>query len=152
MNAFVKMGALACAAASLGMGLAGCGSGSASGSSTVTVAGDVPLAYVKRATSISMNPTDGTSTADGGDLMIREKSSPSAPEHNITAAITQGKDAVPVEKAVLSPDKKTLTLTLPDMQPAMTLRLKFKIQSADGKPVEQEIHSTIHRLPGVAAK
>ena len=39
MNAFVKMGALACAAASLGMGLAGCGSGSASGSSTVTVAG-----------------------------------------------------------------------------------------------------------------
>ena len=91
MNAFVKMGALACAAASLGMGLAGCGSGSASGSSTVTVAGDVPLAYVKRATSISMNPTDGTSTADGGDLMIREKSSPSAPEHNITASITQGK-------------------------------------------------------------
>ena len=65
---------------------------------------------------------------------------------------TKGKDAVPVEKATLSPDKKTLTLTLPDMQPAMTLRLKFKIQSADGKPVEQEIHSTIHRVPGTAAK
>ncbi len=65
---------------------------------------------------------------------------------------TKGKDAVPVEKATLSPDKKTLTLTLPDMRPAMTLRLKFKIQSAEGKPVEQEIHSTIHRVPGVAAK
>ena len=65
---------------------------------------------------------------------------------------SQGKDAVPVEKAVLSPDKKTLTLTLPGMQPAMTMRLKFKIQSADGKPVEQEIHATIHRVPGVAAK
>ena len=65
---------------------------------------------------------------------------------------TKGKDAVPVEKATLSPDRKTLTLTLPDMQPAMTLRLKFKIQSADGKPVEQEIHSTIHRVPGMAAK
>ncbi len=60
---------------------------------------------------------------------------------------TKGKDAMAVEKAALSPDKKTLTLTLPDMRPAMTLRLKFKIQSADGKPVEQEIHATIHRVP-----
>ncbi len=60
---------------------------------------------------------------------------------------TKGKDTMTVEKAALSPDKKTLTLTLADMQPAMTLRLKFKIQSADGKPVEQEIHSTIHRVP-----
>ena len=60
---------------------------------------------------------------------------------------TKGKDAVTVEKAALSPDKKTLTLTLAGMQPAMTLRLKFKIQSADGKPVEQEIHATIHRVP-----
>ena len=64
----------------------------------------------------------------------------------------KGKDAVTVEKAALSPDKKTLTLTLADMRPAMTLRLKFKIQSADGKPVEQEIHATIHRVPGMAAK
>ena len=60
---------------------------------------------------------------------------------------TKGKDTVPVEKATLSADKKTLTLTLADMQPAMTMRLKFKIQSTDGKPVEQEIHSTIHRVP-----
>ena len=30
-------------------------------------------------------------TADGGDLMIREKSSASAKEHNITAQFTQGK-------------------------------------------------------------
>ncbi len=69
--------------------LAGC-SGSGSGSDTVTVQGDVPLAYVKRSTELSMNPTDGTPSAPGGDLMVREKSSPSAPEHNITAAITQG--------------------------------------------------------------
>ena len=64
----------------------------------------------------------------------------------------KGQDTVPVEKATLSPDKKTLTLTLPDMAPAMQMRIKFKIQSADGKPVEQEIHNTIHRVPGMAAK
>ncbi|HUG25761.1 hypothetical protein [Piscinibacter sp.] len=83
-------GWLTCGAVALAAVVAGCGSGSASDETTVTVEGDVPLAYVKRATSIGMNPTDGTSFAAGGDLMIREKSSPSAPEHNITAAITQG--------------------------------------------------------------
>ena len=76
------------AATALTLGLAGCGSGS--DSSTVTVQGDVPIAYVKRSTSISINPTDGAPFAAGGDLLIREKSSPSAPEHNITAPFTRG--------------------------------------------------------------
>ncbi len=68
----------------------GCSGGSNTASSTVAVAGDIPIAYAKRANSIAMNPTDGTPSAPGGDLMIREKSSPSAPEHNITQRITQG--------------------------------------------------------------
>jgi hypothetical protein len=84
-----RMCALACASAAAGVMLAGCGNGS-SGDSTVTVQGDVPLAYVKRSTALSMNPTDGAPSAAGGDLMLREKSSPSAPEHNITASITKG--------------------------------------------------------------
>ena len=74
------------ATAALTLGLAGCGSGD----SGVTVEGDVPIAYVKRSTSISINPTDGAPSAAGGDLMIREKSSPSAPEHNVTASFTRG--------------------------------------------------------------
>ena len=71
------------------IGLAGC-NGNSSDSATVAVAGDVPIAYAKRSTTLSINPTDGTPTAPGGDLMIREKSSPSAPEHNVTALFTQG--------------------------------------------------------------
>jgi Hydrazine synthase alpha subunit middle domain len=86
-----RMCALACVSAAASALLVGCGSGSSGdGDSTVTVQGDVPLAYVKRSTALSMNPTDGAPSAPGGDLMVREKSSPSAPEHNITAAITQG--------------------------------------------------------------
>ena len=65
---------------------------------------------------------------------------------------SKGKDALPVEKASLSADKKTLTLKLPNMAPTMQMRIKFKIQSADGKPCEQEIHSTVHRVPGFVAK
>lgn len=70
--------------------LAAC-SGGGSSEDTVTVNGDVPVAYVKRATSVGMNPTDGTNFAAGGDLMLREKSSPSAPEINLTERFTQGR-------------------------------------------------------------
>jgi hypothetical protein len=80
----------ACALATATMLLASaCGSGSASGD-TVAVNGDVAIAYAKRANTLMMNPTDGAPTAPGGDLMVREKSSPSAREINVTAAITQG--------------------------------------------------------------
>ena len=80
-----------CKTAILALGallLAGCGNGSGD---SVTVNGDVPLAYVKRSTAMSMNPTDGTSSANGGDLMVREKSSPSAAETNLTAKYTLGR-------------------------------------------------------------
>ena len=70
--------------------VAGCGSGSSSSDNTITVNGDVPIAYAKRANTIMMNPTDGAPTAPGGDLIIREKSSASAREINVTAGITQG--------------------------------------------------------------
>ena len=73
-----------------GLVAVGCGSGSSSTDNTVTVNGDVPLAYAKRAVTLTMNPTDGTPSAPGGDLIIREKSSASAREINVTAAITQG--------------------------------------------------------------
>lgn len=89
MDRLQRMGALACAAAALAAGPSGCGNSGGSGS-TVTVAGDVPLAYVMRSTSVSLAPTNGAPSAPGGDLLVREKSSPSAPEYNLTARFTQG--------------------------------------------------------------
>ena len=86
MNKLWNLGTLALATM-----LAACSGGSTSESSTVTVAGDVPIAYAMRVNTISMNPTNGGPSAAGGDLMIREKSSASATEHNITARFTQGK-------------------------------------------------------------
>ena len=81
------------AATALATGLAACsggGSGGKSDTSNVIVAGDVPIVYVQRADSLRLNPTDGAAFAAGGDLMLREKSSASAPEHNLTAQFTQG--------------------------------------------------------------
>jgi hypothetical protein len=89
MNKLMVQGTWA-GAAVLAAGIAGC-SGSSTESATVTVAGDVPIAYAMRVNTIGANPTNGGPSAPGGDLMIREKSSASAIEHNITAQFTQGK-------------------------------------------------------------
>jgi hypothetical protein len=129
MKQLSSVSALACATA-LSLQLAGCGSGSDTApSSTVTVQGDVPIAYVMRVNTIGMNPTNGAPTAPGGDLMIREKSSPSAPEHNITASITQGKgDASDPEvsydgkKIIFSLRCPTSNTSTVDGQPACTGR------------------------------
>jgi len=77
-------------AALIGLALAACSGGGTGGADALVVNGDVPIAYVKRSTAVSMNPTDGANSAPGGDLMVREKSSASAPEHNLTARFTQG--------------------------------------------------------------
>ena len=120
---------LACAS-TIGLALAalgGCSGGSTSASSTLTVEGDVPIVYAQRVNSIGLNPTDGTPFAAGGDLMLREKSSASAIEHNLTAKFTQGNgDASDPEvsydgkKVVFSMKCPTTNTSTIDGQPACT--------------------------------
>ena len=86
--------ALALAAAAGLCSCSGGGSGGQGAASTVTAAGEVPIAYAKRAVTVRMNPTNGAPTAAGGDLMLREQSSPSASEHNLTERFTQGQGDV----------------------------------------------------------
>lgn len=75
--------------------LNGC-SGPAGNTDAATTTNDVPVAYVKRpispqATNRAVgNPTDSVTFHPGGDLYIRDISSPSATEKNITAAYTKG--------------------------------------------------------------
>ena len=86
-----RMCALACASTAASIVLVGCGSGS---SDNVTVQGDTPVAYVKRSSALNMNPTTGADFRAGGDLIIREKSSISADEINVTQGYTKGKGDV----------------------------------------------------------
>jgi Hydrazine synthase alpha subunit middle domain/WD40-like Beta Propeller Repeat len=73
----------------------GSGTGDVSGNAdTVVVNGDVPIVYVKRSTALVLNPTDGANIADGGELVVRERASPSAKEHVLTLPITNGKGDV----------------------------------------------------------
>ena len=51
-------------------------------------------------------------------------------------------------KATVSPDKKSVMLELSDRVPAMTLRVKCNLKSADGTEVKYQLDETIHRIPG----
>ena len=71
--------------------LTGCGS---NGSSAVVVGGDFPLVFAKRSNAVSGNPTTSLTFAPGGDLMMANLASPSAPLVNLTASYTQGQGDV----------------------------------------------------------
>ena len=73
--------------------LVGCSGGSTS-DGAVTVEGNVPIVYAKRSTAMTINPTNGSPFAPGGDLILREKASPSAPEHNLTSQFTRDAQGV----------------------------------------------------------
>ncbi len=76
------------------MGLAGCGGGEETGSSAVVVEGDFPVVFAMRQVSAVGNPTDGAMFAAGGDLMMKDLSSPTAPLVNLTADYTLGEGDV----------------------------------------------------------
>lgn len=82
---------IAWALAGVVAGLAACTGGS---SDSITVAGDVAIAYVKRPVSALGNPTDAVVTGQGGDLYLRDKSSPSGTETNLTGSLTGGQGDV----------------------------------------------------------
>ncbi len=76
------------------LALGGCGGEEESVSSAIVVEGDFPIVFAKRQVSALGNPTDAANFAAGGDLMLKDLSSPSAPLENLTAAFTQGEGDV----------------------------------------------------------
>ncbi|MFN0055767.1 MAG: DUF6797 domain-containing protein [Planctomycetales bacterium] len=51
-----------------------------------------------------------------------------------------------VRRATLSPDSKTLSLELADLQPTWCMEIKYSLRSAAGTPIQGTIHNTIHDL------
>lgn len=51
-----------------------------------------------------------------------------------------------VTAATLSPDGKTVSLRIPNIQPTWCMEIRYRLKSPDGNPVERVIHNTVHRL------
>jgi hypothetical protein len=59
----------------------------------------------------------------------------------------EGHDEVEVTAATLSADGKTVTLTVPNLQPVMQMKIQLNLKAADGSPIRHTIHNTINRIP-----
>jgi hypothetical protein len=70
-----------------------------------------------------------------------------SPDFSVANPKKQGRDPVEIKSAKVSSDGKKVTLEIPGLQPVMQMSIKFRIRSADGAPISQEITSTIHRVP-----
>lgn len=66
------------------VGLTACSSGSSDSSGAVLIEGTPPIAFVERTVNVAGNPTDALFNNGNGDLLIRDVSSPSAAETNVT--------------------------------------------------------------------
>jgi hypothetical protein len=58
----------------------------------------------------------------------------------------EGRDPLTIKSATLSADGKTVFLEVPDIKPAMQMKIRIKIKAADGTPINTDIHNTIHNL------
>ena len=69
-----------------------------------------------------------------------------SPEVSTKDAKVKKHDKLEVTEVALSADKKTVTLKLSELTPAMQMKIKFNLKAADGSPVSTEIYNTIHKV------
>ena len=56
-------------------------------------------------------------------------------------------DPLNVKSVTLSADGRSVFLEIPDLRPAMQMRIKYDLKSADGVELRGQIINTIHGLP-----
>jgi len=71
-----------------------------------------------------------------------------SPEVSVHDAKQKKHDKPEVMAVTLSPDKKTVTLKLSELVPAMQMKVRFNLKSADGAPVNGDIYNTVHKISG----
>jgi hypothetical protein len=115
-----------------------------------------PVAMKNTATGVDLTfsaPLDEASAADAENYSVEQwnykwTGAYGSPDISVEDPQKKGRDLVLLQGIKLSSDKKTVSLALGDRKPAMQVRIKYKINAADGAVVDQEIYSTVHRIPG----
>jgi hypothetical protein len=52
-----------------------------------------------------------------------------------------------VSAADVSADGKSVTLTVPQLEPTWGMEIQYKLKAADGATVEGKLHNSIHQMP-----
>ena len=116
----------------------------------------MPLGFATKANGAEITftaPLDAASAGDAANWSAEQwnyawTGNYGSPEVSVSDPKKKGKDRVEVTKATVSAEKKSVLLELSARVPAMTLRIKCNVKSADGADVKYQLDETIHRIPG----
>ncbi len=72
-----------------------------------------------------------------------------SPEYSVANPDTTGRDPVKLSDVSLGKQRRRVILHIPDMQPVMQMMIEYDIESRDGRPMENTIYHTVHRLRAV---
>jgi hypothetical protein len=100
------------------------------------------------------NNLETASASDPGNYSIQQytykwSKEYGSPEFKVSDPTQKGRDTVEIKSVTVSPDKKSVFLEVPGLQPVMQMRIKMKINSEPttddpGAPVPGEIGNTIN--------
>ena len=92
---------------------------------------------------------DATTAAEAANYSVQQynyrwTSAYGSDKYKVSAPDQKGTDPLPVTAVTLSPDKKSVFLEIPGLQPVMQIEIKMNIKSAAGQPVPDRIAATIN--------
>lgn len=65
----------------------------------------------------------------------------------LTKELERGRERVEIKAAKLSEDGRTVTLSIPGLKPVMQMNLKYRVKTASGESLNQDVYNTINRVP-----
>jgi len=97
-------------------------------------------------------PVDAKEAADAQNYSVemwnyKRSSDYGSPEVSVKTPGKNSHDKLEVTAANVSPDGNTVTLTIPELEPAMQVQLKYSLKTKSGTELNQTIQSTVHAIP-----
>ena len=73
-------------------------------------------------------------------------------KYKVSDPNAKGKDPVEIKSVTLAPDKKSVFLAVPGLQPVMQMEIKMNIKAADGAALPADVGHTINVVPPESQK
>ncbi|HYG75936.1 MAG TPA: DUF6797 domain-containing protein [Planctomycetota bacterium] len=68
-------------------------------------------------------------------------------DYSVSNPKQKKRDTLAVKAVEVSANGKAVRLVVPGLQPVMQMKIKYKLNAADGSRISQEISNTIHKIP-----
>ncbi len=101
------------------------------------------------------NPVDTGTASDAGNYSIerwnyRWTKEYGSAEYKVSNPEEKGHDPVEIKSVTVSPDRKSIFLEVPGLEPVMQQKITMNIKAEDGTPMPKEIAHTINVVPAEA--